>query len=151
VVALAGPSYAAVSLKAHTDPRDTQRPPDIRTVWTNQSSHVFFRIATWDHLTHREAVFNIVLDTRGNNAFDRVIELDAQRALVSTVVRGRTGAPIGSRTVHGPNGRRVWFRVPSRWLDINMPVLFKVRTGQFDNGHGNWPDRAPDYGRYVGL
>jgi hypothetical protein len=150
VVALAGPS-SALSLKAHTDPNDTERVPDIRNVWTEQSSHVFIQVATWDRLTHHDVVFNIVLDTRGSNAFDRVIQLNAQRAFVSTVVKGRTGERIGSRTVHGPDERKVWFRVPSRWLDIEIPVSIKVRTGHFENGSGNWPDRAPNYGRYLGL
>jgi hypothetical protein len=150
IAVLAGPS-SAVSRKAHTDPNDTERSPDIRKVWTDQSRHVFFQIATWDRLTHRDVVFNIVLDTRGSNAFDRVIELDAQRAFVSKVVKGRTGAPIGSRTAHGPNERKVWFRVPNGWLDIDIPVSIKVRTGHFDDGTGTWPDRAPDYGRFVGL
>jgi hypothetical protein len=105
IAVLAGPS-SAVSLEGHTDSNDTERSPDIRKVWTDQSRRVFFQIATWDHLTHHDVVFNIVLDTRGSNAFDRVIELDAQRAFVSKVVNGRTGAPIGSRTVHGPNERK---------------------------------------------
>jgi hypothetical protein len=150
IAVLAGPSSAG-SLKARTDPKDTQRPPDIRKVWTDRSRHVFFQIATWDHLTHHDVRFNIVLDTRGDNGFDRVIELDARRAFVSKVDKGRLGAPIGSRTVHGPNERKVWFRVPNGWLDIRIRVRFKVRTGIFDNGTGTWPDRAPDSGRFVGL
>jgi hypothetical protein len=151
IVVLAGPS-SALSLKAHTDPRDTQRPPDIRKVWTDRSSHVFFQIATWDHLTHHDVRFNIVLDTRGDNGFDRLIELDAQRAFVSKVNdKGRQGASIGSRRVHGPNERKVWFSIPHRWLDIAIQVKFKVRTGAFNDGSGPWPDRAPDSGRFVGL
>jgi hypothetical protein len=151
IILLAGPSSAA-SLKVRTDPRDTQRPPDIRKIWTDQSSHVFFQIATWDRLTHRDVAFNIVLDTKGDNSFERVIDLDAQRAYVAEVKKGRTGALIGSRRVHGPNDRKVWFSVPHRWFDIEMPVKFKVRTGAFENGTGTWPDRAPSTtGRFVGL
>ena len=148
---LADPGSAG--LTARTDPDDTRTRPDIRKIWTDRGNGVFVEIATWDHLSPRES-FNILLDTRGSNAYDRVIELGfgiQKGCQVSHLdSNGTLGAPIGYRHAHRPGGRRISCRFPSGWLDIHKLVRFKVRSGIFSS-RINPDDVAPNHGRYVRL
>ena len=163
VLPLAGPASARSplsirsrtvdrSLIARQDPPDTHRVPDIRTVWSDDTgSSVYIRIRAFERLRNRDIGYRVVLDTRGSNLPDRLIEItNAELCIAYTVDPDRSvGEVIGQRRWHRPDRHDVACRLPRGWFDKTTRVSFVVYSGA--GGKSRTIDRAPDDRRYIGL
>ena len=148
VTVLAAPASAR-SLTVHADPNDGPR-PDIRRVWTDRTPYkVFIKIGAWQRLRGTENRFSVLLDTRGTNDFDRVIEIGfVGICVVEMWGPDGLGEPIGMRDARRPTARTIACELPKSWFGIARPVRSVVSTGVLGESH---LDRAPNQGRYRGL
>lgn len=148
--AFVGPASAR-SLTVRHDPNDTRSElPDIRKVSTDITHRgVFISIGTWDRLRIPRDRFTVLLDTRGDLAWDRALDvLPGRCAMWDFDDNGTLGSFIGDR-----NSRRIGTReraclVPAGWLRSRKPVRFAALNNEVGLSAD---DRAPDRGRYVGL
>lgn len=140
----------ARTLTVRTDPNDTFQPPDVRKTWSDLSSrYVYLRIGSWDRMRERDARFIVVLDTRGEGAADRIVEIVRRQCLAWKAGPNRTlGRFIGEREATRPDGRSVACRLPVGWFGVRKTVSFVVRSGSAGEQHR---DRAPNEGQYEGL
>lgn len=144
---LAGPASAR-TLTVRSDPDDTPSRPDIRKVWTDVSPRgVFINIGAWERVRTRDD-FKVVLDTRGDLDYDRLIDVVAGRCVVWKVEGGFLGDLVGERPSRRPGVRERACRLPTGWFVIGKTVRFIV-----ENAEVGVPtdDRAPNRGRYIGL
>jgi hypothetical protein len=141
---------SARSLTVRHDPDDTRRTPDIRKVSTDILRRgVFISIGTWDRLTGPRDRFTVLLDTRGDLAWDRALDvLPGNCVMWDFDDNGTLGEFIGDRNSRRVGVRERACRVPTGWFAIRKPVRFTVLNNEV--GLAN-DDRAPNHGRYVGL
>jgi hypothetical protein len=146
-VALSAGNASARSLTIRHDPNDVHSSLDIRTVWSDLADgRVYLRIRSWDQLATREIAYNVSLDTRGSDEYDRLLQIFGDDCVLFR--SPAVGQGIGSRPSHRPDHRDVSCNLPAGWFHIRKAVRFRVDSVPGSRKH---PDRAPDHGRYIGL
>jgi hypothetical protein len=144
------------SLKVRSDPDDTSAVLDIRRVASDLSTkQVYMGVRIWgtftpDDLNQNDDSFIVVfLDTKRRGAADRRLFLSydpsQDRFECSVFIDG--GGFKGERKAQNISDQAVVCSTPRKWYDIQKEVKFGVES--YDNG--NFKDRAPNDGRYVGL
>lgn len=139
----------AWSLRTRHDPDDTADRTDIRRIRSDLTgSRLFIQIATWQRVRSRFIYYVVWLDTHGSRLDDRSIEITRNpRHLQCVVGRGLTGHLLGERRARRSSPRTVACVLPRSWFGrIQRAVRFYVVDGTSD-----FPDRAPDHGRYRWL
>lgn len=141
VTMLAGPGLADSGFTVRGDPNEKNvRALDIRRVITHVGENaVLVRVGFWGRFVPPQRV-RVWLDTNGSPAVDFLIRM--QTCEVSKLPLGRPHSIVG-RAPGGRLQRDVLCRIPMKWLRIDKPVQFVVKTVT--------GDRAPNRGSYVGF
>jgi hypothetical protein len=152
---LAAPASAGLSSpRVHRDPDDTQSVLDIRSLATDTSTKVVYTaVRSWDSFSSTDvkfpdSYFVFMLDTKRRGAADKYLYLgwDPNDARFECDLFNRNGGFKGQRAADASSDAIECY-TPRKWYDIHKTVKFGVES--YDNG--NFADRAPDNGRYLGL
>jgi hypothetical protein len=147
-------SAGTSSIKLHSDPNDSSSVLDIRKVGTDQTRRrVFTAVRSWDPFSSGDVMFPntfwvFYLDTKGRGKADRRLFLgydpdDARFECDVFIVGGGFKGQRGAST----DSTSIACVTPKKWYDIQKPVRIGVEAYE----DGNFVDRAPNNGRYVGL
>jgi hypothetical protein len=151
------PASAGVQgLKIRSDPDDTSAVLDIRRVASDLSNRqVYMGIRIWGTFTtddlnqDNDSFFVVFLDTKRRGAADRDLFLsyDPSQGRFECAVFIDGGGFKGERQAQTSGDQAIACFTPRKWYDIQKEVKFGVES--YDKG--NFKDRAPNDGRYVGL
>jgi hypothetical protein len=155
VAGMTAGSATAGTIKLHSDPNDTSSVLDIRKVGSDTSARkVFLGVATWDAFTMDDlkkddhSWFLVYLDTKNRGRADRRVYMswDSSKGkfLCSMFIVG--GGFKGAREAN-TDPTAISCVLPRSWFDIQKQVKFAVESYDM----GNFEDRAPNDGRYLGL